>query len=114
MKFLLREDFADGGHFEVEDQAEDGRLYGGGDDLADDGQVDRGEEKVGAVAEVRRLADDDSFLSLGEDDEAGLVCSRGAGGGNGAAIEAQARNGSGQSPSASARFAILRASSARL
>src|SRR6266568_6600731 len=42
MKLLLRENFPDQRHFELEHQAEEGFFLGGGDHLADDGQIDGG------------------------------------------------------------------------
>ena len=90
MKLVLGENLADCGHFELEDQTEEGLFFSCRDDLADNGQVDGGQQEVLAVADIKRLADVDALLALQEDNQAGLVCSRGAGGGDRAAVEAKA------------------------
>jgi len=95
MELVLREDLADGGHLKLEDQAEEGFFFSGGDDLADDGEIDGGEEKVFAVADMDGFADVDALLALKEDDETGLVRGGGAGGGGGAAVKAEAGDGGG-------------------
>ena len=89
MKFVLREDLADNGHFEVKDESEDRLFSGGPNDLAHDGEIDRGEKEVGSVAEVDCSAYVDTLLSLGEDDETGLIGGGNAGAWLGAAIEAE-------------------------
>jgi len=45
-QLVLTENAADFGHLETEEQAEDRLLRSGVDDLADHGQIDRGEEEV--------------------------------------------------------------------
>ena len=57
--------------------------------LADNGQIDRGQEEVRAVGHISRLANVDLLPPLHKDNQAGFVCSRGAGSGCGAAVEPQ-------------------------
>src|SRR6266568_4659819 len=52
MKLLLRENLPDQRHFEFEQQAEHRLLLGGGDHLADNRQIDGGQQEVRTVADV--------------------------------------------------------------
>lgn len=88
MKLLLAENLTDQWHFELEEQAEHRFLFGRRDDLADNRQIDRRQEKGRTVAQVGCLAEVDSFLSLHEDNQPGLVRSRSAGCGRRSAVEA--------------------------
>src|SRR5208283_1873621 len=67
MKRLLGENLANLRHFEPEQQSEERFLFRRRNHLADNRQVDRGQEEVRAVADVNRLADIDSLLPLYED-----------------------------------------------
>src|SRR5277367_1895823 len=90
MKLLLRENLPDHRHFESEQQTEHRFPFSCRDHLADNGKIDRRQQEVRTVAYVSRFANVDPLLSLHEDNQTGFVCSRGTGGGQGTAIEAQA------------------------
>ena len=91
MKLLLGENLPDRRHFEFEHQSQHWLLFRCGNHLADDGQIDRSQEEVRAVAQIGCFADIDALLSLHEDNQTGFVRSRGACGGCGTAVESQTR-----------------------
>jgi len=88
--FLAAQELADYGHFKFENEAEIRHFFTGLDHVADDWEIERGEQVAGLVenecgsGEVRALA------ALRDHGEAGLVGAGGRGGGGGTAAEAQA------------------------
>ena len=92
-EFFFAEDFADGGHVELEEHAEDWFLLSGFGDLTDDGKIDCGEEESCSVAGVGRGAKIDALFSLYKDGEPRHVGSGCARRGPGTAVEAEAVNG---------------------
>jgi hypothetical protein len=93
LDFFLTEKFADDGHVEFERHGEAGLGFASFDDLADDGEVDGGEQVFGFAVKVRRAAEVDALAALGHDGDAGLVGHRAGGRGGGAAMEGKVGNG---------------------
>ena len=92
LNFFLAEKFADDLHIEFEDETEVGEAFTGFEHVADDGQIERGEQVAGGVEDESGAGEGGALAALRDYGQAGLVGAAGRGGGCGTAAQAQAGN----------------------
>ena len=92
MNFFTGQEFADYGHFEFENERKIRDLFAGLDDVADDRQIERGEQVARLVEDEVGAGEVGLLAALRDYGEAGLVGGGGGRGGSGAAAEKQAGN----------------------